>query len=82
MVLEKVVSGEYSLTGSEYYGWSRYMKEERKYPIVDSPKLQESIESEEAQNKLISLALYRAHKADGTTHKNHVVGQRALNSTE
>jgi hypothetical protein len=45
MVLEKVASGVYSLTGSKYYSWSRYMKEERKYPVVDLPKLQEFIET-------------------------------------
>jgi hypothetical protein len=45
-VLEKVVSGDYSLTASEYYSWSQHVKKERKYPIVDLPKLQEFIESD------------------------------------
>lgn len=72
MVLEKVASGEYSLTGSEYYGWSTYIKEERKYPIVDLPKLQESIESDLRVSPTgvladgVKIIIYMPHEVDRT----------------
>jgi len=43
-VVERVISGEYALSASEYDRWGIYVKEERKYPIIDAYALQEFIE--------------------------------------
>lgn len=43
-VVEKVISGEYTLSASEHDYWGIYVKEKRKYPTIDAHALEEFIE--------------------------------------
>ena len=42
-VIERVASGEYTLSADECDRWGMYMKEERRYPIINVQALQEFI---------------------------------------
>lgn len=51
-VVDKVISGEYVLSAGEYDRWGIYVKEGRKYPIINAYALQEFIKDRSGINPI------------------------------